>query len=370
MKSMKENKNVVLVAWRDMWHPQQGGAEIYITKVAHKLRDSGYNVIFFTERYKDSKEEETIDGIKYIRKGNAITLHLIFPQYYKKHLSKDTDILIENFNAVPFYVPKLNINNLTVIHHVQEQEWIKQFGKTIGSFIANYFKKQLTKLYAKEKIVTVSPSSMEELIDIGFRKENIEIVYNGIEVPVSNSIEKPKDTINILSIGRIKNTKNIHEAIEMINHTVNNMNIKNIRLDIAGKGDDEERLKEIVKKYDLDNHVKFWGYIDEENKLELLRNAHLHVQFSRKEGWGITVIEAAATATPTICYRVPGLVDSVKDNTGYFIDRSLVETWEKAINDIQNNSDRYRGKQNECITWASNFKWEKQLNNFISYLNK
>lgn len=367
---MRENKNAVIVAWRDMWHPQQGGAEVYITQVAHKLRDAGYNVTFITEKYSNSQNEETIEGIKYIRMGNAITLHIAFPRYYKKHLADKTDVLIENFNAVPFGIPKLNSNNLTVIHHVQEHEWIKVFGKLIGTFIANYFRKRLKKVYSNQKIVTVSPSSKQELVELGFKKKNIKIIYNGIKVPISNSIEKPKENINIISVGRIKNTKNIHEAIEMINHSVNKMGVRNIQLDIAGKGEDEERLKNLVNQYQLNDHVKFWGFVSEEKKLDLLKNAHLHVQFSRKEGWGITVIEAAATATPTICYRVPGLIDSVKDNTGYFVDKTLKESWQKVITDIKENNQRYKNKQEKCLLWADNFKWSKQMEYFLDYLEE
>jgi glycosyltransferase involved in cell wall biosynthesis len=365
---MKDRKTAVIVAWRDQWHPKQGGAEVYITKVAQALRDHGYEVTFFTERYEGSKEEEIVDGITYMRKGNAVTLHLYFPKYFKKNLKQNCDVLIENFNAVPFGIPKLHDNHLTVIHHVQNPEWSNLLGNFFGSAVAKYFTKKLVKTYSgSKKIVTVSPSSKKELIKLGFKDENIKIIYNGIEVPIVESIDKPKDKINILSIGRIKATKHIEEAIEMLKHSLEK-GIRNIHLDIAGKGDDEDRLKDLVKEYNLQDHVKFWGFVSEEQKIKLLQNAHLHVQFSRKEGWGITVIEAAASGTPTICYRVPGLIDSVKDSTGYFVDDKLIDTWNLVMNDIMNDSDNYRDKQKESIIWAQNFEWSTQMKSFINYL--
>lgn len=366
---MEDKKTAVIVAWRDLWHPQMGGAEVYITKVAQKLRDIGYEVIFFTERYKGSKEEEVIDGIRYIRKGNAVTLHLFFLSYFKKQLKDNCDVLIENFNAVPFGVPKLHKNNLTIIHHVQSTEWKNLLGAFIGQLITKYFERRLEKVYRKgKKIVAVSPSTKKELVDIGFNPQQIKIIYNGIEIPVVDSIEKPSNKINILSIGRVKGTKHIEEGIEMVKHSVEN-GLTNIHLDIAGKGDDVERLKQLTKDYKVGEYVRFWGFVSEEKKIELLREAHLHVQFSRKEGWGITVIEASASATPTICYRVPGLVDSVKDSTGYFVNNSLEETWDRAINHIENNSPDYQEKQREGIKWAESFKWDKQMEDFITFLN-
>ena len=365
---MKDNKIAVIIAWRDLWHPNCGGAEIYITKVAEKLRDCGYKVIFFTECYKGAKREEEINGIEYIRRGNAVTLHAYFPIYFKKHLKNSCNVLIENFNAVPFRIPRIHSNTLTVIHHIQSPEWETLLGKFLGRLVARYFTESLTKTYKdKGKIVTVSPSSKKDLVSLDFEEKNINIIYNGIEVPIARSIEKPSDQINILSLGRVRPTKHIDEAIEMIKYSLTK-NIKNIHLDIVGTGDDEKRLQSLVKEYGLEQFVTFWGFVNEKKKIELLQKAHLHVQFSRKEGWGITVIEASASATPTICYRVPGLVDSVKDNTGYFIDGSLKNTWEKAINDIRENNHNYQSKQEKGMEWARNFKWEAQMENFMRYL--
>ena len=366
---MEDRKTAVIVAWRDTWHPKRGGAEDYITKVAEALRDTGYKVIFFTEKYKGSKDEEIIDGIQYVRKGNAVTMHLCFPLYFKRYLRDKCNILIENFNAVPFGVPRLYEKTVTIIHHVQSPEWKKMLGNLFSGLVAKYFTYRLIGTYKNKPIVCVSPSTKDELLHLGFNSDNIQIIYNGIEVEVTNNINKDTNRINILSLGRVRATKHIDEAIEMIKHSFE-QGTRNIHLDIAGKGDDEERLKSMVKDYDIEKFVKFWGYVSDEKKLELLTNAHLHVQFSRKEGWGITVIEAAARATPTICYRVPGLIDSVKDETGYFIDTNLKETWDKAISDISENNEDYRSKKMKGTAWAKNFKWDSQMEKFIKYIQR
>jgi glycosyltransferase involved in cell wall biosynthesis len=366
---MEDKKTAVIVAWRDTWHPKRGGAEDYITKVAEALRDASYKVIFFTEKYKDSKDQEIIDGIQYVRKGNSVTMHLHFPLYFKKHLKDNCDILVENFNAVPFGVPRLHNRTLTIIHHVQSPEWKKLLGNLVGGLVAKYFTNRLISTYRDKPVVCVSPSTKDELLDLGFNSDKMEIIYNGIEVQVTDQIQKSKDKINILSLGRVRATKHINEAIEMVKYSLDK-GVSNIHLDIAGKGDDEERLKSMVKNYNIENFVKFWGYVSDEQKIELLDKAHIHVQFSRKEGWGITVIEAAARATPTICYRVPGLIDSVKDETGYFIDTNLKDTWDKVISDISQNSEDYIGKQKKGIEWAKNFKWDSQMDKFVKYIQR
>ncbi|MGI6423485.1 MAG: glycosyltransferase family 4 protein [Candidatus Dojkabacteria bacterium] len=363
---MKENKNIVVMAWRDIWHPEAGGAEVYITKMVETLRDNGYTVKYLTSRYKGSKKEEIRDGIEYIRMGNSISLYILAPLYYIFNLKKESNLLIENFNAVPFNIPLYNRNNITVIHHLQSPEWISAYGTFLGGIASFIFTKMTTLIYKREKnIVTVSPSSKKDLISNGFKEKNLTIIYNGIDVKVLNRVEKKNDPILIVSLGRIKATKHIEEAIEMIEYSKKQLNINNIILKIAGKGEDETRLKALVKEKGLDENVKFLGYISEQEKEDLLDKAHLHVQFSRKEGWGITVIEAAAKGTPTICYPVPGLIDSVSDKTGYFIQNSLKETWKEAIEGIQTNSEEYVSKQNNCIKWATNFEWSNQTRLFL-----
>lgn len=363
---MKDNKSIAVMAWRDLWHPGVGGAEIYIMKMVDTLRDNGYTIKYLTSRYKNSKKKEVIDGVEYIRMGNSITLYLLAPIYYIMNLKQSTNLLIENFNAVPFHIPIYNKNNVTVIHHLQSPEWISTYGTFLGSIASFIFTKMTSLVYKREKnIVTVSPSSKEDLISKGFKEKNITIIYNGIDVKVVNKVEKKKDYINILSLGRVKATKHIEEAIEMIEYSVEELNIKNITLKIAGKGEDETRLKTLVKNKNLENYVKFLGYISDQEKEVLLDEAHLHVQFSRKEGWGITVIEAAAKGTPTICYPVAGLIDSVSDDTGYFIKNSLKETWRATLKGIQMNSDEYINKQNKCIEWAKNFEWSNQKRLFL-----
>ena len=62
------------------------------------------------------------------------------------------------------------------------------------------------------------------------------------------------------------------------------------------------------------------GFVDEATKLSLLRGAVANVFPSPKEGWGITVMEAAACGTPSIASDSPGLRDSVRNGvTGVLV---------------------------------------------------
>src|SRR5205823_79876 len=66
--------------------------------------------------------------------------------------------------------------------------------------------------------------------------------------------------------------------------------------------------------------VRLGGFVDEEEKLRLLQTAHAVACASEKEGWGLTVLEAAACGTPAVVTDVPGLRDAVRDGeTGLLV---------------------------------------------------
>src|SRR5262249_44855873 len=66
--------------------------------------------------------------------------------------------------------------------------------------------------------------------------------------------------------------------------------------------------------------VSFLGRLGQEEMLNRLARAHVLVSSSVREGWGLNVSEAAACRTPSIGYRVPGLVDSVPASGGALVD--------------------------------------------------
>jgi glycosyltransferase involved in cell wall biosynthesis len=93
-----------------------------------------------------------------------------------------------------------------------------------------------------------------------------------------------------------------------------------IRLEIAGTGDFRPELERLVARLELDRSVTFHGFVSEERKIDLMRWAWANVFPSPKEGWGITIIEAAACGTPSLASASPGLRDSVRHGeTGFLV---------------------------------------------------
>jgi glycosyltransferase involved in cell wall biosynthesis len=82
---------------------------------------------------------------------------------------------------------------------------------------------------------------------------------------------------------------------------------------IAGSGPAEAGLRELVRSLRLDEAVTFEGFVDERRKRELLQSAWAFCNPSEMEGWGISIIEANACATPAVAFAVPGLREAILD---------------------------------------------------------
>ena len=67
---------VLFLNWRDPWHPRAGGAELVTLRVAERLSRWGWDVEWFSARYAGSSSDEIRDGIRFVRDGNQLTVHL------------------------------------------------------------------------------------------------------------------------------------------------------------------------------------------------------------------------------------------------------------------------------------------------------
>jgi len=121
-----------------------------------------------------------------------------------------------------------------------------------------------------------------------------------------------------LYVGRLKRYKGVDVALRAL--AIARRELPELSLRIAGSGDDLARLKGLARQLDIEESVQFLGYVPEEEKVALLSGAVANVFPSPKEGWGMTIVEAAACGTPSIASDSPGLRDSVRHGeTGFLV---------------------------------------------------
>lgn len=113
-----------------------------------------------------------------------------------------------------------------------------------------------------------------------------------------------------------------------------------------------------IKRLGIDDYVKWIGFVDEEDKPVLYRNAETFVFPSRYEGFGLPVLEALASGVPVVTTNASSVPEVVGD-AGFTVDPDAEREMAGAIiaSVIQENLAADLRKKAE--DQAAKFSWEK-----------
>lgn len=129
------------------------------------------------------------------------------------------------------------------------------------------------------------------------------------------------------------------------------------------------QLEEHYKLYNLMNSISFFGRVSEETKLSLMGRSHVLLHASVKEGWGLVVLEAASQGTPSVVYKVAGLVDSVKDGkTGIIVKANTPKELGREALSLVGNEKEYKRLQQGGLDWVKSLTWEKVTKQSLNLL--
>ncbi len=148
------------------------------------------------------------------------------------------------------------------------------------------------------------------------------------------------------------------------------VDIPNLKLKIAGSSDGDygqKVLKYIDKSLNKDD-IKVYGKVSTVDKIRLLQRSHVIMQTSLKEGWGLTVTEAASQGTPAVAYNVDGLRDSIKDGeTGIITDQNP-KALAAGIKQLLTDEELYARIRNAAWQWSKKITFDQSYKDFKKVL--
>jgi glycosyltransferase involved in cell wall biosynthesis len=140
---------------------------------------------------------------------------------------------------------------------------------------------------------------------------------------------------------------------------------------IVGSGDFLPNLVQQAGELGIVDRVEFTGFLGEERKVEILRQAHVVVNPSAKEGWGVTVTEANACGTPVVASDVPGLRDAVIDGkTGFLVPYGDVRGFASRISQVLGDRSLRDRLAGEAVAWAKTFNWDRSAASILAAIER
>lgn len=370
-------REVLLLCWRDTGHPQGGGSERYLEQVGAQLAARGLKVTLRTARYPGAPRRERLDGIDISRAGGRYT---VYPRALAALLlgriglgplrGLRPDAVIDTQNGIPFFATAVTTApSVVLVHHGHREQW-PVAGRLVGR-IGWWIESRLSpRVHRRNQYLTVSLPSAEELATLGVDRTRIAVVRNGAEpVPVdaptgAAETRTPAPTVVVLS--RLVPHKQIEDALAAVARLRDR--VPGLRMDVIGDGWWADNLRDNARELGIADAVTFHGHVDERRKHELLARAWVHVLPSRKEGWGLAVIEAAQHGVPTVGYRSSrGLTDSIVDGaTGILVDD--VAQLADAVGDLLDDPGARTVMGEKARARAREFSWEQTGNGVYEVL--
>ena len=347
---------ILILNWRDPNHPHAGGAEKSVLEHAKYWHKKGADVTWYSSGFKNSKREEGRNGIKIIRVGNHYTTHILFIiDYLLFGKLKGFDIVIDCFHFLPYFTPLFmrQEKKIALIQETGGRLWFKNISFPFS--VIGFLLEPLFFLFYRNTIfITASESTKKDLMRVGIKKEKIQIIPHGVDTRYTKADREKKPTI--LYLGLLSQDKGLDDALKAFMEI--KIKIPDARLWIAGREQKQGYFRDLISNFQHPiSNIQYFGYVTEQEKFELYKKAWILIHPSEKEGWGLTVIEAATQGTPTVGYNVAGLRDSIKHmQTGILTDPNFPSLAKKVINVISDKK-LYNSLSKEAILWSKSFDW-------------
>ena len=172
---------IVVLNWRDIEHPQAGGAEQYMHQIARRWVAAGAQVTWLTARGPKQAHRAVIDGIEVVRAGGALSLYPLTALALLRRFGR-IDYVVDCQNGIPFFSPlfvQRDVPVVQVVHHVHQDQFAMRFGPVLAA-VGRFLEGRGTRaVYGHRPVAAVSPSTRQELRHRLRFRGPIHIVPNG-----------------------------------------------------------------------------------------------------------------------------------------------------------------------------------------------
>jgi len=357
-----------------------GGGEHRYHEIAKRLVQQGHTVDLLTMKLTNVPEFEDVDGIN---------VHHIGPTIKKAPYRSATDFIKYFFAVIRWllkhdydvidaqaYSPLLSsrvassIKKTPLIGTIHDtsssnnDQWIQ------SSKIANSMEKFLVNLNF-DKILTVSHATKNSLInDFGVNGDKILMLYNGVDIAKYDAVHIDSTlTNNIIFVGRLAPHKHVDHLINSVNKL--QKTIPDLTLTIVGKGEEKDKLIQMVNKLELEKIITFKQDLTDEELITEIKKSELLVLPSTREGFGMVLAEANCCYKPVITYASGGTVEVVENGyNGFLIESENIEELTQKIQEtLENKELKEKLGQNGRKKVEKDFDWEKIINQYIQVTN-
>jgi glycosyltransferase involved in cell wall biosynthesis len=353
--------NILLVNWQDRANPHAGGAEIHLFEIFGRMAAAGHRVRLVCSGWDGAPPRASIEGISVERVGGRNSFALLGRRAVHQAIRAERpDILVEDVNKLPLFLTMgTKLPFCAIVPHLFGTTAFDEASWPIATAVWTA-ERPLPWAYRRAGFHAISESTRDDLVARGVPSNRIRVIHPGVDskqfTPAPGG--RRSATPTFLYVGRLKHYKGVGLALRAL--ALARRHHPGLRLEIAGTGDCRDDLEQLAASLELNRAVAFHGFVSEERKIDLMRTAWANVFPSPKEGWGITVMEAAACGTPSLASESPGLRDSVRHGeTGYLVPHGDVEGLAARMVELADSPQLVARLGERARRFAEGLPWER-----------
>jgi glycosyltransferase involved in cell wall biosynthesis len=355
-------RRVHFMAWRDLGDPEAGGSELHAHMIASHWAAAGIEVTFRTSSVPGGPETIRRNGYIVSRRAGR---YAIFPGAAWesiRHEHRPGDALVEVWNGMPFLSPLWYRGpRLVFLHHVHAEMWGMVLPPLLARAGSAMERRLAPRAYRKSRVVTLSESSRSEIVDmLGLSPDRVTVAPPGIDVRYTPDNSRSVRPL-IVAVGRLVPVKRFDILMRALAQAKSS--VPELEAVIIGEGYERPALEALRSNLGATDWLHLPGRVDDDELVSWYRRAWAVASTSRREGWGMTLTEAAACGTPAVATDIAGHADAVLDGeSGVLVsDQTTTRTGDFAealVRVLTNDAlrrDLTKGAlaRSTCFTWDS-----------------
>ncbi len=389
---------------QQFWPSVNGVAE-HSHQIAKHLTELGENITLLhvvREGYEGEDEFDRNCGYPVVRFSTKIgtggwykdpwARRLLVTTLVKEARRIDADYVIYNgvgsnpgirgkplFNACLAAAPRiLGIPAFLYIHDTHGLATVRETKSRFQALMANWLWKSAA------GVLTVSYWNLPRLEEVGLNSGRVHVIHNGFDLREADAYLRrrdpgrfsrldaafPEGSPVIFSVARLVPHKRIDRLIEIMPSVL--AAVPGARLVIAGTGDEEERLREMIAESPASDSITMLGMVSPDEKFECYARSDVFALATDYEGFGLIFLEANAFGKPVVATRVGGVPEAVEHGVcGLLVEPGDSQALADAIIRLLSNSEEAR-RLGECgrRRVETEFTWHHSAEKLLTIVNQ
>lgn len=343
-----------------------GGVEARNYFVAKNLAKK-HQVYVVTSRLPGSKKSEKYQRVNIYRIGPkrhydaslaSILARIKFAISAIKFAKSQAVDIVDGSNFIAHFIAKIiSINQKIPVVAWYPDIWIGSWIKNVGlkGIIGEILERANIKL-GFDAYIAISNTKAKYLR--GYAHDKVAVIKCAVDHQEFKTHSQKSKVPTILCVSRLVAYKRVADLVWAFALLIKKT--PNLKLTLVGRGPEKTKLQNIIKMLKIGSKVLFLDNLPRVKLIRTMKSAHIFCLPSTVEGFGISIIESAASQVPYIVPNIPVFREITKNGQGgIFFKAGDISDLAGKLEKLLTDKKFYQTKTRECTSLAKSYDWNK-----------